>query len=176
MSCDVAKLGFYALEVDKEAFCAELIEILKVLSNFALFTPFCFLPPGSLRRQQTLNLLSDLHQGNTLPSAWSCLPLRTPPFAASLSLLHPTSPPISVLLLAFPSFLFPTFLFSSPIFLFTPPPPFLESIWTITPPREAIFYSKHPSQRKVSPLQVPSTCSGPITIANSLVSLHTQSL
>lgn len=48
MNCDVAKLVFYASEVDQEAFCAELIEILKVLSNFALFTPFCFLPPWEL--------------------------------------------------------------------------------------------------------------------------------
>lgn len=112
LTCDVARLGLCGLQVDPKA---KLMEILRVLFNFAQFTPFCFLADrGRLRESRSPNLLSELQRG---------LPLCPLPGADGLSAL--IAPLSSSILLPPPSPTFPFLhlpLFSVP--LLPAPPPF----------------------------------------------------
>ena len=112
LTCDVARLGLCGLQVDPKA---KLMEILRVLFNFAQFTPFCFLADrGRLREQQKPKSFIRASAGAApLPSAWSRRPLCLDCPLSSSILLPPPSP-------TFPFLHLP--LFSVP--LLPAPPPF----------------------------------------------------
>ena len=90
LTCDVARLGLCGLQVDPKA---KLMEILRVLFNFAQFTPFCFLADrGRLREQQKPKSFIRASAGAApLPSAWSRRPLC---LDCPALLQHPASPTI----------------------------------------------------------------------------------
>lgn len=93
LTCDVARQGLCGLQLDPKA---EVMEILRVLFNFAQFTPFCFLAcRGRLREQQKPRSFIRASAGNPLcplPSAL-CLEQPASPCLDCLSLLqHPASP------------------------------------------------------------------------------------
>ena len=92
LTCDVAGWGLCGLQLDPKA---EVMEILRVLFNFAQFTPFCFLAyGGGLGSSRSPDLLSELQQGIPsalcpLPSARSSQPLPALIASPSPSILLP---------------------------------------------------------------------------------------
>ena len=90
LTCDVARRGLCGLQLDPKA---EVMEILRVLFNFAQFTPFCFLAYGGrLREQQKPRSFIRASAGNPLcplPSAWSSQPLPALIASPSSSILLP---------------------------------------------------------------------------------------
>lgn len=170
MTCDVARLGLCSLQVDPKA---ELMDILRVLFNFAQFTPFCFLAyRRRLREQQKPRSFIRASAGNhSCPSGCLDCPAL---------LQHPASPTIPHLPFPAP----PSLLRSTPpcpaslhSFSFNPPLRF-SSLFGLNFPR--------PPQQQPSFLnaQAPGTCAsaGPyrlpqllsdlIIIPTLIVSLH----